>query len=262
MPASHRSQIRKFLIPLFVLTPLVVMVAVYFQKPINNNMFEFGNLRTITGVYYDAPFPMLVADVGILPDSLSRNILLVGFGKFGANATMQALEKQHGVLSGKKIMLEGTLIYGEGKTLMELTGNEESLIQIMDDPALPTPALSAVNTETLSGEILDTKCFFGVMKPGEGKPHKSCAIRCVSGGIPPALQQETDRGNQYFLVLDSEGNPINKAILPYVGERLYAKGRTGQWLGWDILYLDIENTPASVTRLSELCGGYDNFNKG
>ena len=40
----------------------------------------------------------------------------------------------------------------------------------------------------VKGEIVDPKCFFGVMKPGEGKPHKDCAIRCILGGIPPVLK--------------------------------------------------------------------------
>ena len=39
---------------------------------------------------------------------------------------------------------------------------------------------------TVSGEIVDSKCFLGVMVPGAGKTHKECASLCLRGGIPPA----------------------------------------------------------------------------
>lgn len=38
---------------------------------------------------------------------------------------------------------------------------------------------------TLDGELVDSKCYLGTMKPGDGKTHKSCAILCLRGGIPP-----------------------------------------------------------------------------
>jgi len=36
------------------------------------------------------------------------------------------------------------------------------------------------------GEIVDSKCL-GVMTPGQLTTHRACAIRCISGGIPPVL---------------------------------------------------------------------------
>jgi len=36
----------------------------------------------------------------------------------------------------------------------------------------------------LVGEIVDSKCYFGNMNPGNGKVHRDCAVRCMSGGIP------------------------------------------------------------------------------
>lgn len=46
---------------------------------------------------------------------------------------------------------------------------------------------------TLEDEIIDPKCYFGVI-PGKGKIHRSCAIRCISDGIPPVLAT-TDKNN-------------------------------------------------------------------
>jgi hypothetical protein len=39
----------------------------------------------------------------------------------------------------------------------------------------------------LRGEIVDTKCYLGVMTPGEDKVHRGCAVRCISRGVPPAF---------------------------------------------------------------------------
>jgi hypothetical protein len=97
------------------------------------------------------------------------------------------------------------------------------------------------------GEITDPKCLFGVMKPGEGKPHRSCAARCIAGGIPPVLKTTAPDGQtQYYLLAGEKGQPVNAEILPYVGESVQVCGdiyRVGDWL---LLYKDAEKTPWRV----------------
>jgi hypothetical protein len=52
----------------------------------------------------------------------------------------------------------------------------------------------SLGTQTLIGEIVDSKCYLGVMNPGALIPHRACAIRCISGGIPPVLLvRQSDR---------------------------------------------------------------------
>jgi len=36
-----------------------------------------------------------------------------------------------------------------------------------------TPPKEMISKMTLQGEIIDPKCYFGVMKPGKGKIHRS-----------------------------------------------------------------------------------------
>ena len=57
---------------------------------------------------------------------------------------------------------------------------------------------------TLRGEIVDSKCFLGVMVPGEGKTHKDCASLCLRGGIPPAFVVRDREGRSALLLLVSE----------------------------------------------------------
>ena len=45
--------------------------------------------------------------------------------------------------------------------------------------------MTDLDTFTLIGEIVDSKRYLGVMNPGNGKVHRDCAVRCLSGGIPP-----------------------------------------------------------------------------
>ena len=42
-----------------------------------------------------------------------------------------------------------------------------------------------LDQRTLRGEIVDGKCWMGVMNPGEGQVHRDCADRCLRGGLPP-----------------------------------------------------------------------------
>jgi hypothetical protein len=67
------------------------------------------------------------------------------------------------------------------------------------------PSYSAISEPlgevTLSGEIIDSKCFMGVMKPGEGKVHRACAAMCIAGGIPPLLVVNQSDGNRYGYIL-------------------------------------------------------------
>jgi hypothetical protein len=66
----------------------------------------------------------------------------------------------------------------------------------------------------LVGQIVDSKCFFGVMKPGELAPHRACAVRCISGGIPPVLVVRDAEGSAaYYLLADEDGRAVNERVL-------------------------------------------------
>ncbi len=57
------------------------------------------------------------------------------------------------------------------------------------------------------------------MKPSFGKIHRSCASFCISGEVLLVLVSNGKNGvENYFLLIDLKGNPINKDILPYIGQ--------------------------------------------
>jgi hypothetical protein len=53
----------------------------------------------------------------------------------------------------------------------------------------------------LVGEIVDSKCYLGNMNPGNGKVHRDCAVRCLSGGIPPVFATNDFNGSPAALLL-------------------------------------------------------------
>ncbi|MGB2100410.1 MAG: hypothetical protein ACPH7I_04420 [Flavobacteriaceae bacterium] len=209
------------------------MIIIY-EKPFNNHQFEIGQVREFQGVYVEKPKPMLILDDTYYPNSYDNHALLVGYGKFGATSTIREIEKIWGDLAYKQIRIRGTLLYGDGKLVIELTDGVSSISEVSErshDKDIPSQKTEVIR----HGEIIDPKCWFGAMKPGEGKVHKSCAIRCISGGIPPILRVKQQEEYVYY-ILQSEGDEdINQSILSFVGEPVAVQGQEYTHNGWSVL---------------------------
>ena len=96
-----------------------------------------------------------------------------------------------------------------------------SPIPRFNDSTLPVP----LGQQTLIGEIVDSKCYLGVMNPGQLTTHRACAIRCISGGIPPVLLvHQTNGPALYFLLVSRDGRPVNKQVLDMVAEPVQITG--------------------------------------
>jgi hypothetical protein len=116
------------------------------------------------------------------------------------------------------------------------------------DPAANGPRRT--EHTTLAGEIVDSKCYLGAMKPGDGKGHKACAVLCISGGIPPMLVSasgsESERTVSYYLLVGASGQPMNARVLPFVAEAVEVSGVVEDWEGLRMLRVDDE--PAALRR--------------
>ncbi len=245
MPESTGKFLRNTLISTFLVIIVITIYLVFFQKPFNDHAFEFGTTTSLTGIYIEEPFPMLQITKD-KPEQVSSSVLLVGFGKFGARGIMEEIESREGDMNLKEVTLNGTLIYGDGLTLLELTNQSESFEESTGNFRQPIERRESTYQIELTGEILDSKCYFGVMKPGEGKIHKSCAIRCISGGIPPVLRvwREASQDYDYHLITGLNGEEINADILQFVGEKITISGNPYKQLGWNVL----EINPALIQR--------------
>jgi hypothetical protein len=143
---------------------------------------------------------------------------LVAPWKFGLNREAIA------ALDGKSVALKGTLIYRGNQTMIE---TKPEWIQANANASAPAavPQATALGKKTLVGEIVDSKCFLGVMNPGQLTPHRACAIRCISGGVPPVLLvRQKDGPAIYLLLVSANGKPVNKQVLDLVAEPIEITG--------------------------------------
>lgn len=219
---------------------MVVLGALFFgisQNPFANSTFELTSETKIVGIFHESPYPMLRVSVA---KNNFKNILLLGFGKFGANPYLKKIRNEVSDLNGKKLAIEGNLIYYNGKTLIQITDQEK--VTLVDDNTQPVPNPKILGKASFQGEIIDPKCYFGVMKPGAGKIHRSCAVLCISGGIPPVFAVANKNAfGPYFLLTDLSGNAINQAVLPFVGKPAKIKGIVEKKEDWYALKIDVSD---------------------
>jgi DMSO/TMAO reductase YedYZ heme-binding membrane subunit/nitrite reductase/ring-hydroxylating ferredoxin subunit len=212
-PASRRF-IRMALIPLAALVPLLVGAVVWFQHPVDRGRFEFGIEKQFEGTLYEHPIPRLR-----LTDADGKTIdhLLVGSGKFGPPAIIAGAH-------GHRVRFSGSLIVREPLHMIEL--NRPDTFTILDREAQPAadPATSPLGAGRFIGELVDTKCYSGVMRPATGKVHRGCAIRCLSGGVPPGLLVHDRMGDGAVFLLAGIGDAPLHYDVQLAGTLIEVKG--------------------------------------
>jgi len=194
--------------------------------------FEFGVPRDFTGRLELVPYPTLVVE---RPGGAESRWLVTVFGKRGAEPETRALD-------GHRVEVSGSLIHRGDHTMVEI--DPATLRDLGEEraPALPPPGAEV----TLRGEIVDSKCWLGVMKPGNLKPHRACAAACIRGGVPPALVvRETGEPPRYLLLVGADGAPLAGALLPFVAEPVEVTGRLQDLGSIEALVID----PASTRRI-------------
>lgn len=241
-PKSFSKVIRKYLFGLSILVLSLGAILALSQKKFGTGVFEYGKLTEVKGIYYSSPVPVLKVN--------GKTFILVGYGKHGADGIIAGIEKEKSVsLDGHEVTFKGTLLYNEGRTILQIDKNDSPLVQLgaMSNEA---SELKDLGVRKLKGEIVDPKCYFGVMKPGEGKPHRDCAIRCILGGIPPVLHVRNKEGeNNYYVIVGPHGEKMNKAVQDFVAEPTEIEGRLMQCNDWTIFYV---NDPKKIERISYL----------
>lgn len=264
-PPSFARMVRRIVIALCLLVPVLAVMIVYFQNGFSNGTFEYGKTTVLEGVFSEKPFPFLTIENGkdATGQPVFQKILLVGEGKFGftVDGRRQTVDGQSALApsyayasegkkatAGKRIKVSGTLIYNDGKTAIQVEriDNEEFTGTQSAAPTQSTNTPINQSPITLRGEITDPKCLLGVMNPGQGKPHRDCAVRCIAGGIPPVLKVANPEGEtEYYLLAGPNGEPLNDRILEYVGDGVQICGRLEQEGDWLVLYAD----PATIRRI-------------
>jgi hypothetical protein len=207
MPPGLRRFLTSCVGILLCLAALVAILLTYGQMPFANSRFAYLQYRDYDGVILESPHPLLLTSQG--------RYLLVAPGKHGANALVRGMN-----LRG--VRLSGSLIERSGNRMLEVVPGSIHPAATGGTPHGSTQ----LGQVTVTGEIVDSKCYLGVMNPGSGKVHRGCAARCISGGIPPALLVRDSAGALQFLLLTTaQGQQLNRALLEFVAEPVQVTGQ-------------------------------------
>ncbi len=182
---------------------------------------EAGRQVTLQGLFVQSPYPHLrtVGADGALFTVLTARAWKSGLGESYADRDGQPTE------------LRGRLFARNGGALLVVSGgaadaalSEAALTRLNEAPSVLTGASIEV-----SGEIVDSKCFYGQMRPGDGRAHRGCAQLCIRGGIAPVLVTRDAEGTETHLLLaNAEGGPLGPEVLSYVAEPVRIEGRLEQ----------------------------------
>ena len=190
------------------------------QHSIGVSVFEWGTVKQFSGILKLQPYPHLLVPRPEAPDARNQfsTYYLVAPFKHGLD------HEKYLALDGKTVSLQGTLIYRGNQTMVEalpdsIKASDKQLSMMIRPETIP------LGRQTVTGEIVDSKCFLGVMNPGQLLPHRACAIRCISGGIPPVLLVRNAKGSvNYLLLVSAEGKPVNQEVLDFVAEPVQITG--------------------------------------
>ncbi|MEO1100522.1 MAG: hypothetical protein AAFW65_01615 [Pseudomonadota bacterium] len=211
-------------------------LAVLQQRP-GAGTWNQGAVREWTGIITGQPYAMLrTVDI----DGTPKTALLSCLGKCGVAARVGSLE-------GQPVVVKGSLIQ-RGKHAMIAVADGMDWIKPLSEPLpadLAFPDLERVGPVSLVGEILDPKCWFGAMRPSEGKVHKSCAALCIRGGLPPAFYAKTQSGTSALMIMTDAGDAHGEALLPFVADPVKVSGQVRRW--GDLLLLD--NPVSAIKRI-------------
>jgi hypothetical protein len=201
------------------------------QEPPGPGTWDADAVREWRGIASAEPYAMLrTNDLGTGP----RTALLSCLGKCGVAARLGALARQPVVVTGSLIQ--------RGQHAMIAVDEVGDWIRAdpaaPPDPSLHWPKAEPVGAIELTGEILDSKCWFGAMRPASGKVHKACASLCIRGGIAPAFFARGPGEQSALMIMTSAGRAYGTELLSLVGEPVRLRGQV--FRRGDLLMLDAD----------------------
>jgi hypothetical protein len=241
--------LRRFMLPVVLVlllgSALLALAMPSLHNPYGTNRSDFRDIRSFEGTLSALPAPhLLMVRPGETGPAAFSRLLLVGRGKSAPRIDVEALD-------GKRVRVMGSLLYGDGQTLISVR-SAEAIDDASDPPAGALPGsfdaapVEDLGTHRLRGEIIDSKCHYGTMRPGNTKAHRMCAVRCIAGGVPALFLTVDREGNSLPLLLaDTDGKAVFDEVLDYVAEPLEIEGHVER--RGDMLILKAD--PAEYRRL-------------
>jgi hypothetical protein len=230
MPAGFRRFLGAVGIGLLIALPVVALIAAGAQRPPASGQWDDTTV-TVEGVLVAEPYAML-----LIPGSEGdRTVLLVEEGKFGAAG-------RAGEFAGRLVRVAGTRLHRGEREMIELAAGADGLQPLTDQPAwlerLQSLRPHVVGPATLHGEVVDSKCYLGAMRPGNGKTHKACAARCIAGGVPPMFVTRVEGREEFFVLTTPDARSAAEMVADVVGDPVEANGVVEEMAGMKWLRLE------------------------
>jgi hypothetical protein len=224
-PPNTARRMRRVAFALVALAGVAATVLAIATGPFDRASYDYATEREWHGRLELSPVPALMATtfpIAGSPFATIERYPLVAQGKHGADALVAGF-------GGTSVRLKARRIVRGGTTMLEVVpGTIARFEQSLPENGAPAPAskIEDLGRATYSGEIVDSKCFLGVMNPGRLEVHRACAIRCIAGGIPPMLfVREKDGREAHLLLVDANGRPLNDRVLGLVARPVTISGR-------------------------------------
>ena len=136
----------------------VALLALAGQGRFDRGTFEYGVERDFEGVLIERPYPLLIVPSPGGAGPVTPHYL-VTFGKHGASDVVAGLD-------GRTVHVTGSAIHNDGQHMIEVRRVAPLETNSAGLAALASAVEQPLGTLTLAGEIVDSKCHLGVMKPG------------------------------------------------------------------------------------------------
>ncbi len=209
----------------FVLTLLLALA----QRPPADSIYEYGIFRAYEGTLLERPYPMLITP--------ERTWFLAAELKRGADSLVAGMH-------GQVVEVDGARIERDGVGMLELRrrgGAAEGNSTLLRPSAAPP-----LRRITVTGEVVDSKCFLGAMNPGSGATHRLCAIRCLRGNLPPLIAGRDETGAEVIALLARPGAMrADSSFLRLVSARVRVTGQVRMLGTLQVLEAD----PDSILRV-------------
>ena len=198
------------------------------QTTASQGTWVVSETRVVEGLLALDPYPVL--------HTAEQSVLLVRPGKHSADDLVAPY-------AGQFVRISAIPIERGGWLMLEV-GADTQIEAIAAIDGISKPASVAGESIALSGEIVDSKCFLGVMKPGAGKVHRACAAMCLTGGMPPMLVVTDNEGDRYgYMLVSDAGESVSRRLVPDVAVPVTVAGQL-QTRG-DLTYLVIGDNAVS-----------------
>jgi hypothetical protein len=208
MPPRMGAQVRRVCVVAGILALAAAGIVLGAHRRLDVARFDYGRPMSVSGTLARTPYPSI--------DVNGQRMWLVSQGKSGAGTLVASAPDG-------RVSVRGALVARGRHAMLEVVPG--SLAPAPGGAKARAAADDPGREVTLRGEIVDSKCFLGVMNPGERTVHRDCARLCLRGGIPPMLLVRGAQGEEALVLLVSEsGAPIGEQLADIAGQPVEVRG--------------------------------------